>query len=275
MDDDLSKELERAIESALSPFLSAYGRTEARIELNPSTGTFDYATGFGGEDGLVVMEWPRECKDGCRPSALSVTVNVDYDIDYGSKGPNQADDIEDAFLQFQWGSIGHKAEVDLRRGVPVSLAGSRVVVRAFYPLVVPQVLNIPDPPAPIAIRQPRIWLKVSAAAGSSDAGPGLAPGVTRTIRYGSIDGGHDSAILAIPPWATGAILVNPDANLVTVRFSQFKDQFGINANSLISQVDLGKQVYVPIANNARFARVSNMGMNAQTIRVLYVLGIGA
>lgn len=259
------KGVESAIRRALSPFFAAYGRTEVRFELNPDESVFDPVLGTT-SGGVTVLEWPKACNGQCADMGLVESANIGYEVDYGELGPTAADSIEDAFLEINWGDVHQTAQVDFRRGVPISLCGSRVAVKAMYPRVVTQ-----NP----ATRQPKLIVKVSMGAGSGDSAPGIAPGATRTIRYGSIAGTTDSDILAIPPWATGAILINPDANLVTVRFSQFKDPFGVNADSLISQVDLGKFVYVPIANNARFARVRNMSNVAQTIRVLYVLGIGA
>jgi hypothetical protein len=261
------RSIERALRRALESFRGNYGTTEARIELNPSTGTFDPVTGQA-SSGCLIVNWPGECNPPRRDMAISFTVQADYEVQDAFGGPTPADNIDGVFLQYEWGDLNHMAQVDLVRGHPVSLAGSRLTVHGFYPRIIQQ-----NP----AIFQPKIWIKVSVGPGSSDAAPGITGSAHRTIDYGIIGPNGDSPIFAIPPWAVAAVLVNPSVALPTVVYTQFKDPFGVNADSPISQVDLGKLngFSVPIAHPARFARVHNPSAVAQRIRILYFLGIGA
>lgn len=270
--DDMSKELEveraveRALRRALNSFTANYGTTSVRIELNPNTGMFDPETGEAG-GGSVLLEWPGELKPGTRDKAYPLTVNVDFDVDKDFPGL-ASDTIEDAFLQYEWGDIGHRAQVDLTRGHPVSVAGSKLVIRAFYPRVVSE-----DPEEPIT--QPKIILRASLGIGAEGSAPGITGSARRTIRYGTVGPGNGlSNILSIPRWAVAAVLVNPSAAVSTLVFKQFLDA---QANVLVSEVDLGKYngISVPIAHGARFAQVMNPGGLAQVARIMYFLAVGA
>lgn len=268
--DDLSDErmIERALRRALNAFAASYGTTSVRIELNPNSGSFDPHTGEA-SGGSVILEWPGELKPGVRDKAYPLTVNVDYDVDKDFPGLS-TDTIEDAFLQYEWGDIGHRAQVDLTRGHPVSVAGSKLVIRAFYPRVVTV-----DP----VTTQPRIILRASVGIGSENSAPGITGSARRTIRYGQVPAAVGGApgvsdILSIPRWAVAAVLVNPDSLVSNLVFTQFLDSQSTNA---LSQVDLGKlnSISVPIAHGARFAQISNFGSSPQTARIMYFLAIGA
>jgi hypothetical protein len=268
--DALSEEfvIERALQRALHSFVAGYGTTSTRIALNPNTGLFDPVTGLTG-GGSVILEWPGDCKTACRDKAYPLVVNVDYSVD-GESTLIDTDTIEDAFLQYEWGDIGHMAQVDLTRGHPVSLAGSRAVIRAFYPRVVTV-----DP----VTTQPSIELRASIGVGSENSAPGITGSARRTIRYGTVPAAAVgvpglSPIFKIPPWAVAAVLVNSDALVSTLLFRQL---LNFDPTSQISEVDLGKfnGISVPIANGARWARVANAGATPQVARIMYFLAIGA
>lgn len=254
MTDELNEAIiERALRRAFG-HLAGYGSTAFRGPINPGT--------IG--SGQTVLEWPGECSPARRPTSEPIIIQTDYDVQDAPGGPFPTDTIEAAFLQFDWGEVGHSVQVDLVRGFSVSLSGSRAAVRIFYP----------RDPSPL-VTQPSIMLRVTVGVGGSNSAPGTTGSARKTILYGTVPPVLQTAVQPIPPWATTALFQNPSAGNGTLVFRQFLDAIG---NITVSEVDLGKLngVSVDIAQGARFAAFFNPGAVAVlNTRVVYHLGIGA
>lgn len=175
-------------------------------------------------------------------------------------------DPPEGVATIEWGVGGAwaRAEVDYIMGTNLTLVASSVRVSADF-------------------RTTATILPTPRARASAMLVYGALPGVgvrpaRRSINLGLIaGGGAASTISVIPAFATSVTLVTPDtAAYGDLRLDILSRPSPAASAILWSDFPAGAsdENAIPIANRARFVRVSNMGPAAATVRLIYTLAMG-
>lgn len=220
----------------------------------------------GAGEGLTeLIAYPGNGSCECDPPSRNITIQVDYG-DPPDDG-TFTNIIEALKIRYQWGVIGHVATADLVRGVPVTLAGPRVIVWAVYPR------TVYAGQFALEARQPPLIVRTSIGLDGTRAPTGGTVAARFTQNIGTIGAGLSSLVFAVPAWATSAILQSNQSTVAALEFNQWTDaNLGINLSA--ANMGKGDRDSIPIANGARFFTVVNLGLVAVTgVRVIFNLGI--
>lgn len=199
------------------------------------------------------------------PPSRLFTVHVDYDDPADDGAFNNI--IDAIKIRYTWGVVSHIMRADLLRGVPVTLAGQRIIVSVDYP-----VTTLPAQGGGLPPRQPPLRIKCSLALDGTRSPVGGTPPARFTENIGTINAAAASGFIRVPEWASSAVLQTNQAAVVGMLLTQFTDT---NGAVTLSAANIGKgdRDSVPIANGARFFTIGNTGAAAATgVRVIFNLG---
>lgn len=206
-----------------------------------------------------ILQWKQDCDEQGEtlpPEVMSVSVSFDV---LALAAPAATDSSEAAVLTLSWGCNGawHAITADIGRGVRVNVPAQHIDVGINYPVTA-------------GIQQPDLAYRVTIARGAVVI---ATSELRRTINFGAVGAGVTSAAVAVPAFARYASLENATDAFASATLVQ-----ATNADAAATVLDRAPITKAPrsvdIKQGATHARVINNSNGAETIRVVFYLGIG-